>query len=194
MTGNDSETLRKCHKNEMEIFKANFITCLVCNDIPEIDNMDNAFTKRLRCINFPTEFVSEPKLPHQKKIDETLQTKLSLWKNDFMLLLLEYYKKFITNSIKAPKNVLEWTNTYKEEVDMYFNFLNECTEESEIHISNFQLYESFKIWFKNKFNNEKMPNNRGFLTGIRKHKNVERSIWADGKTTTGVKNLQLIEY
>lgn len=35
ITGNDAEALRKCHKNEMELFKANFITFLVCNDIPD---------------------------------------------------------------------------------------------------------------------------------------------------------------
>lgn len=193
ITGNDAEALRKCHKNEMELFKANFITFLVCNDIPDMDNMDNAFTKRLRCINFPTEFVANPTLPHQKKIDETLQSKLMNWKNDFMLLLLEYYNKFKKGNLTPPKNVLEWTNMYKEEVDMYFNFLNECTEESESNISNVQLYESFQYWFKKNYGNEKIPNNRGFLVGIRKYKNIDKSIWVDGKTTTGIKNMKLID-
>ena len=176
----------------MEPFKANFLTFLVCNDIPNIDNMDNAFTKRLRCINFPTEFVPEPKLPHQKKIDETLQTKLVLWKNDFMLLLLEYYIKFKTNNLKPTKNILEWTTMYKEEVDIYLNFINDCTEDSETHISNVQLYEVFKIWFKQKFNNDKIPNNRGFLIGLRKHKNIEKNVWVDGKSTSGIKNLSIV--
>lgn len=191
LTGNDTETLRKCHKNKMEPFKANFLTFLVCNDIPNIDNMDNAFTKRLRCINFPTEFVPEPKLPNQKKIDETLQTKLVLWKNDFMLLLLEYYLKFNNGNLKPTTNILEWTTMYKEEVDIYLNFLNDCTEDSETHISNVQLYETFKIWFKQKFNNDKIPNNRGFLIGLRKHKNIEKTVWVDGKNTSGIKNLSI---
>jgi phage/plasmid-associated DNA primase len=183
--------LRKCHKNEMESFKANFLTFLVCNDIPDMDNMDNAFTKRLRCINFPTEFVANPTLPHQKKIDETLQTKLMLWKNDFMLLLLEYYNKFKLGNLTPPKNVLEWTNMYKEEVDMYYNFLNDCTEDAETHVSNVQLYMVFQEWFKKNYGNEKMPNNRGFLAGIRKYKNIDKCIWVDGKTTTGIKNLSI---
>jgi P4 family phage/plasmid primase-like protien len=193
ITGGDTEMLRKCHKNEMETFKANFLTFLVCNDIPDIDNMDNAFTKRLRCINFPTEFVANPTLPHQKKIDETLQTKLMLWKNDFMLLLLEYYNKFKQGNLTPPKNVLEWTNMYKEEVDMYFNFLNDCTKEAETHVSNVQLYMVFQEWFKTNYGNEKMPNNRGFLAGVRKYKNIEKCIWVDGKTTTGIKNLNFVD-
>jgi len=193
LTGGDVEMLRKCHKNEMESFKANFNTFLVCNDIPDMDNMDNAFTKRLRCINFPTEFVSNPTLPHQKKIDETLQTKLMLWKNDFMLLLLEYYNKFKQGNLTPPKNVLEWTNMYKEEVDMYFNFLNDCTEEADTHISNVQLYMVFQEWFKTNFGNDKMPSNRAFVSGIRKYKNVEKGVWIDGKTTTGIKNICIVD-
>jgi P4 family phage/plasmid primase-like protien len=193
ITGNDAETLRKCHKNEMEVFKANFLTFLVCNDIPDIDNMDNAFIKRLRCINFPTEFIVNPTLPHQKKIDETLQTKIINWKNDFMLLLLEYYKKFKLGDLTSPKNVLEWTNMYKEEVDMYYNFLNDCTEESTTHLSNATLYEIFQLWFKKNYNNNKIPNNRTFVNGIRKYKNVEKYVWIDGKSTTGIKNIKINE-
>ena len=193
ITGGDTEMLINCHKNEMETFKANFITFLVCNDIPDMDNMDNAFINRIRCINFPTEFVANPTLPHQKKIDETLQTKLMLWKNDFMLLLLEYYNKFKQGNLTPPKNVLEWTDMYKEEVDMYYNFLNDCTEEAETHVSNVQLYIVFQEWFKKNYGNEKMPNNRGFLTGIRKYKNIERGLWIDGKSTTGIKNIKFID-
>ena len=48
-------------------FTANFITLLICNDIPECYDIDNAFSKRLRCINFPTEFVNEPKKDNKKK-------------------------------------------------------------------------------------------------------------------------------
>jgi phage/plasmid-associated DNA primase len=189
ITGNDSFNLRKCHKNEMESFKANFITLLVCNDIPEIDNMDNAFSKRLRCINFPTEFVSEPKLPHQKKIDVNLQLKIIHWKNDFMLLLLEYYQKCKLGNLQPTANVLKWTNMYKEEADIYFNFLNECTEDSDKNISNVFLYDLFKLWFKKNFNNEKMPNNRMFIANIRKYKNIEKSVFINGQTTSGIKNM-----
>jgi phage/plasmid-associated DNA primase len=72
ITGRDSTTLRNCHSNDMIDFSPNFITFLICNDIPECDDIDNAFSKRLRCINFPTEFVNDPKLEHQKKIDTSI--------------------------------------------------------------------------------------------------------------------------
>jgi phage/plasmid-associated DNA primase len=153
--------------------------------------MDNAFTKRLRCINFPTEFVPCPKLPNQKKIDETLQTKLILWKNDFMLLLLDYYKIFKEGNLAPPPNVTQWTKMYKEEVDVFYNFLNECTEDSEINISSASLYLIFKEWFYKNYDDEILPKNKQFLTGIKKYKNYSKSIWCDGKVTTGFKNLKL---
>ena len=66
ITGRDSTTLRNCHSNDMIEFTAKFETLLICNDIPDCDDIDNAFSKRLRCINFPTEFVAEPKKQNQK--------------------------------------------------------------------------------------------------------------------------------
>ena len=45
-------------------------------------------------------------------------------------------------------NILEWTNKYKEDTDIYLQFINENTEESETHIHTTILYEQFKKWFK----------------------------------------------
>jgi phage/plasmid-associated DNA primase len=92
ITGRDSSSLRKCHSNDMVDFTAKFITLLICNDIPDCDDIDNAFSKRLRCINFPTEFVNEPKKDNQKKIDVKINQNFDYWCLDFMLLLIEYYK------------------------------------------------------------------------------------------------------
>ena len=113
-------------------FTGNFITLLICNDIPECDDIDNAFSKRLRCINFPTEFVSDPNKENQKKIDVNINQNFDYWKLDFMLLLIEYYKKYtITHELKSTNNILKWTDQYKEDTDLYLQFLNECTEENK---------------------------------------------------------------
>jgi len=194
ITGNDETRLRECHKNEIILFKANFITMLICNDIPEVDDMGNAFTKRLRCINFPTEFVSDPKFPHQKKIDKTIQEKMIYWRNDFLLILLEYFKIYKkTKDVVPSKNVLKYTTDYNEEVDKYHIFLEEATEESSEHLSNAILFDTFKIWHKQKYPAEKIPNNRDFINGIKKHKNIEKGVKINGKTTTGIKYLKLTE-
>ena len=194
ITGRDSTTLRNCHSNDMIDFTANFITLLICNDIPECDDIDNAFSKRLRCVNFPTEFVNEPKKENEKKIDVNINKNFDYWKLDFMLILIEYYKKYTkTHELKPTENILKWTNQYKEDTDLYLQFLNECTEDNnDGHIHCSTLYTSFKEWYKNNNPQNKIPSNKEFLNNIKKHKDV-RKIKIAGIPQWGIKNLKLID-
>ena len=192
ITGRDSTTLRNCHSNDMIDFTAKFITLLICNDIPECDDLDSAFSKRLRCINFPTEFVLDPKENNQKKINPNINENFEYWKNDFMLLLIEYYKKYNLNKeLKPTDNILKWTNQYQEETDLYLQFLNDCTEESTSHIHTTTLYEAFKDWFKMNNPNTKIPSNREFINNIKKHKNLVK-VKVDGDTRLGIKHLKIL--
>jgi P4 family phage/plasmid primase-like protien len=198
ITGRDSTTLRNCHSNNMVQFTAKFITLLICNDIPECDDIDNAFSKRLRCINFPTEFVDnpDPLKTNQKKINTNINANFDYWKFDFMLLLIDYYKKYcLCGKLTVTKNILKWTDQYKEDTDLYLQFLNECTEESTTHIKTVDLYDRFKTWYKNSNPTKKIPSNREFCTGIRKYKTIEE-VRVEGvkSTTTGIKYLQIIDF
>jgi hypothetical protein len=89
-------------------------------------------------------------------------------------------------------NHLKIENIIKEK-NMYETFLTDCTREAEKNVSNVQLYMVFQEWFRKNHGNDKMPKNREFLTGVRKYKNIEKCIWVDGKTTTGIKNIKIIE-
>lgn len=106
---NDSFSLRRPHSNEMEDFKANFITLIVCNDNPKFDHINDALEKRLRFVTFPTKFVENAKIDDQneKEIDKTIHLKLTNWKNDFMLILLEHYKIYMNEGLKTPESVME---------------------------------------------------------------------------------------
>ena len=175
-------------------FYANFITLLICNDIPDCDNIDNAFSKRLRCLNFPTEFVNEPIKENQKKIDININKNFDFWKLDFMLLLIDYYKIYTKkNELHVTNNILKWTNQYKEETDIYLQFLNEYVEETQddkdrIHCVT--LYETFKDWIRDTNPNTKIPNDREFVKNIRKHKNVE-DIRIGDKVRRGIRKNKL---
>ena len=195
ITGRDSTTLRNCHSNDMIDFTANFITLLICNDIPECDDIDNAFSKRLRCLNFPTEFVTDPAKENQKKIDVNININFEYWRSDFMLLLIKYYKKYAEkHELKATNNILKWTNQYQEETDLYLQFVNECTEENnDDHIHCSTLYESFKNWFKVNNPNTKIPSNKEFVNNLRKYKEIKKVI-INEKVLLGIKNLKLITY
>ena len=192
ITGRDSTTLRNCHSNDMIDFTANFITLLICNDIPECDDFDNAFSKRLRCINFPTEFIDNPIKDNQKKIDVNINKNFDYWKLDFILLLIDYYKNYTnTHILKTTDNILKWTNQYKENTDIYLQFLMEKTEENKDgHIHCSTLYEEFKFWYKNNNPGLKIPSNKEFINNIKKHKEVMQ-VRVDDKSQLGIKNLKL---
>jgi P4 family phage/plasmid primase-like protien len=197
ITGRDSTTLRNCHSNDMIDFTAKFITLLICNDIPECDDIDNAFSKRLRCINFPTEFVNEPIKENQKKIDVNINKNFEFWKNDFILLLIEYYKKYTeTHKLNPTENILKWTNQYKEDADVYLQFLNDFVEETndeKDRIHCISLYILFKDWFKMNNPNTKIPCDKEFIRNLRKYKDVEDAVRIDDKVRKGIKKNKLKE-
>jgi phage/plasmid-associated DNA primase len=177
-------------------FTANFITLLICNDIPDCDDIDNAFSKRLRCINFPTEFVDNPINDNQKKIDVNINKNFDFWRLDFILLLIECYKKYKkTHELKSTENILKWTNQYKEDTDMYLQFCNENIEETDddkdrIHCT--VIYAQFKEWFKFNNPNSKIPNDKEFIKNLKKYKKVEEYVRIGDKVRRGVKNNKII--
>lgn len=191
ITGRDMTSLRYCHGNDKIKFSPKFLVFLICNDIPDCDDIDNAFSRRLRCINFPTEFVDEPKTPTQKKINPNINQNFNNWKNDFMLLLINYYKKYKeTNTLAPSKNILKWTDRYKETTDIYLTFLNECTMESDEDIHCIDLYNIFKEWFNDRNPGAKKPTNKDFVIGIKRYKEV-KPIKINAKSQLGIKKLGL---
>jgi P4 family phage/plasmid primase-like protien len=195
LTGKDSTSLRNCHSNEIVKFKPKFVTIFICNDIPDCDEIDKAFSKRLRCIHFPTEFVNEPRQENQKMVDVNINTNFKYWKLDFMLLLIEYYKKYIeTHRLNATEKILKWTNQYEENTDLYLQFLNEYVEETnddKDRIHCFVLYNHFKEWFKMKNPNSKIPSDKEFGRNLRKYKQVEEGLRIEDKVRIGIKKNKL---
>jgi prophage antirepressor-like protein len=80
----------------------------------------------------------------------------------------------------------------EKDTDMYLNFLNECTEKSDLHIHTVTLYKHFKYWFKQNNPNAKIPGNKTFISGIRKHVTLD-GVRVIDKTSTGIKNLSIIK-
>lgn len=193
ITGRDSTQLRACHQNEMVDFEPQFVTLFVCNDIPETDDLDTAFSKRLRCINFPTEFCDKPVKENQKQINIAINKKFNSWRNDLMLLLLEHYKVYQTeNKLVATKNILKWTKKYESETDVYLQFLNECTEEKEgERLKMKTIVEHFRDWWKGNIN-PVPPGRNTVIHGFRKHLEIKK-IKISNIMAIGVKNIVIID-
>ena len=119
LCGNDMIQARGLYKDCVE-FKPQFGMIFQMNDKPELSKVDDAIGKRLKIINFPFQFVDNPTLEYQKKIDMNLKNKFEndvRYHQQMMLILLKTYNKYIkdTQSIIDPPEVVAETNTYLEE-------------------------------------------------------------------------------
>ena len=159
ITGKDKFTGRLLYSNNEITYRFCFKLILLCNDKPNIDKPDDmAFWDRCRCVDFPTTFCDNPKNKNEKKVDRHIDDKIKLWKNDFMILLLEYYKIYKKNGLVATKKVLQYTKKYKNDNDYYSSFVDEYIEEKEKgKIKWADLRDTFIEWYKSNYDT-KIPN------------------------------------
>jgi hypothetical protein len=116
-----------------------------------------------------------------KQIQEQEKTKQDQEKTKQMQIELDMIKE--KNKEQPIKNI--------KIKDMYFDFLEECTEENkEGHIHCTTLYESYKEWFKINNPNIKIPGNKIFVAAIKKHKDIVK-VKVDNQSQLGIKNLKI---
>lgn len=190
LTGRDDVTCRQMYSSEIIEFKPIFGLIMLRNKIPEFDKSDEAIWDRCKCIKYPTKFVDEPNKENEKKKDDKLGMKLKNWKNDFMLLLLEFYVKYKEEGLKEPESVKHYTQGTKEDQDIYSKFFNECTEPSKTHIHKSVLYIAFKEWYKTNNIGTNMPSSHVFGTELEK-KYIVKSVKMNGMAAQGVMCLNL---
>ena len=113
---------------QMEEFDVQAKCHLACNEKPKVNTTDGGTWRRLRVIDFPNKFVSDPKLPNELPMDETIMQKvLSVeWAECFMAYLVHLHMegKGLTK-LTPPKEVEAYTNEYKEESDGVAKFMSE---------------------------------------------------------------------
>jgi P4 family phage/plasmid primase-like protien len=196
LSGNDILTARALFENEIVSFIPQFSMILLCNDVPQFDNQnDHAMWERCRYINFPITFVDDPKNNNQKKIDYNLSDKLLHWKEDFVLLLIDYYNLYKKEGLLPEQSVLNFTNEIKDEQNIYKQYMEERTKKSESHIHTSALYSDFKKWLINMNHDIKnIPSNKKFVKELRNSGTIAicDRIKIKNISSTGIKNLSLI--
>jgi phage/plasmid-associated DNA primase len=101
---------------------------LACNEKPKVNTQDGGTWRRLVVVDYPSKFVADPKLPHEKPIDETFvqKTVSEEWATCFVSYLVHLYtegKGF--RKIVPPEKVMAYTSEYKEDNDIIAKFLRE---------------------------------------------------------------------
>jgi P4 family phage/plasmid primase-like protien len=171
---------------------------LACNELPEVKGEDTAIWRRIRVIDFPSKFVSDPQEENEYKLDTTLPVTMRediTWRQTFMNILLEYYYL----DIPEPREVQIKTNQYRDDNNEVFAWCEENISFVEGSIC--KLSELCRRYFENKPNPDNKTKGKfkktfeDFLKILKKaHPKVHidcRSSSHKGHTYQGWKNIEI---
>ena len=193
LTGRDKIKTRYNHGNDMIEFEVNYKIILLCNKVPEPDQDDKAYRKRLKCIEFPTTFSDNPINANEKKINYNLE--LEKLKQYFILILIKYFNNYEKNGLPNNEQIEELTHKINIENNKALEFMIQKTEISDDNNIHTQvLYDKFKDWLYENYPNDKIPSNRIFLQNIKLNYIVCDNIIVNKKKSTGIRNLQIKNY
>ena len=150
LTGGDKFLARPLFKDPI-IVKPQIKLLLTCNNLPHIPATDKGTWRRLRVVEFGSEFVDNPVGPRQYKIDKTLKQDIENWAPQFMALLIETFKDYKKNGLHEPNDVVQFTKKYQQDSDHFLEFINENIEDSDNkkdYITMASAWDTFKSWFK----------------------------------------------
>jgi putative DNA primase/helicase len=169
LSGNDKISARALFKEPIE-FYPQFKTILTCNKLPFIPSNDGGTWRRLRVAPFEMSFVSDPRESHERKKDKFLKDKMENWKEAFLFILIKRYNdRYKKNGLIEPNKIKEFTNEYKRQSDIFYEYINEQLEftnnvKDKINLTN--MYNDFKIWFKEAHTERKIPTRSEFKDNI----------------------------
>ena len=169
LSGGDKIMARPLYSNPFE-FKPQFKMVLCCNDLPHIPGDDDGTWRRIRVVYFPSKFTDNPKESNEYQKDIHLPEKMKNWKQQFIAMLLETYKKYIREGLKEPDCVLEHTKEYERKSDSFADFVYdklEQTKNKKDTVSLTSLYPIYKVWYSESFS-EKPPSKNDFKANMEK--------------------------
>jgi phage/plasmid-associated DNA primase len=163
MSGGDPITTRALYQDNIT-YIPQFVANIQCNNKPSLGKIDGGIQRRLKIIPYKFEFKDENDIntsnPNHKKRDYLLPELIKNEKfiNEFMLLLIEYTKKFYNediNKIIIPENVKNETNDYMEDNNHLLGFIKnglEITNNEKDRIKTSDLHSHYTTsQYKDKF-------------------------------------------
>lgn len=152
LSGGDTIMARPLYHEPIE-FKPQFKMVLTCNHLPKITSNDCGTWRRIRVVEFKSQFVDSPDINdiNQYKADCELPSRLEEYKEAFMNILIKYYKNYKLNGLDEPDDVKQYTKEYQKNSDFYSEFFSEFLVETNnpkdiVKID--QVYSIFKNWYK----------------------------------------------
>lgn len=169
LTGGNKITCRKLFE-DVEEFKPQAHWFLVCNNLPKISSDDGGTWRRVGCVEFVSSFVDNPHddkysdNPYVFPRDDEIGIKLAEFREVFFSYLVNViYPEFKKFGIKEPKEVEMKTNSYRQDNDLFYQYIRERLEvKSDGVLKITEAYGDFKYWFKQSGVDSKIPSNKEF--------------------------------
>ena len=172
LTGGDMIMARQLFKEPIE-FRPQFKLVLCCNHLPSVPPDDIGTWRRIKVVEFISRFVKNPNPnnPYEFPRDNTLEDKIVDWKEAFMHILLNYYKKYVeVGSLNEPKEVTAATDEYQKMSDVYIEFVEDKlvqTSNKDCILKLEDAYGVFRTWYKSGCDG-KLPPRKDFKTALEK--------------------------
>lgn len=170
LTGNDKIQVRDLFKgsDDMIEFVPQIKFFMACNDLPEVNSIDDGTWRRIRVIHFGSKFVDNPTKPNEFPIDTTLKTRMPDWSQCFISYLINLYVNTYSKMkyLKEPIKVLASTNQYKNDNNFYSEFVNDLltiTDNGKDKLKCDLIFGEFKSWYGSAYSNCKLPKRPEFL-------------------------------
>ena len=172
LTGNDKFQSRGHYQGFSKV-DATAKIALICNKLPSIGSDDPAIWNRVRILPFESKFpANNEEVPStfeeqiKKKIfyrDNTISEKLPSLRQALIWYLFQRYIDTTEKGFsKEPQQVIEATELYRKNNDVFLQFINERIVKDESDtcegISLNDMFLIFKDWYRETFNSNNCPN------------------------------------
>lgn len=191
LSGGDRILCRGLFKEPIE-FKPQFKMILCCNELPEIPSDDGGTWRRIRVVEFTSEFKEnpDPKNPKQFPLDLELSDKFDRWADVLISMLIEHHKGMDAKTVTEPVEVRIATEGYKKNNDAIGQYISEKMvkdEDSTERVLLNKTYTDFKVWaYQAMQKGKKIPDRNQFRAYMEKVFGVYPS---DGKGWKGIRYL-----
>ncbi len=147
LTGDGYITARALFGNPVT-FKQTHKIIMLTNHSPRIpDSDDYAMWRRVIRIPFNVRFMNNPKLPHERKQDKDLMTKLRAEYPGILAWLIRGCLAWQREGLNPPTAVIESTEKYREDEDLTGQFCDERLTIGEgYRIPAGELYRAYSLW------------------------------------------------
>ncbi|GAX84770.1 hypothetical protein CEUSTIGMA_g12192.t1 [Chlamydomonas eustigma] len=150
LSGGDTVQTRELFKSPCE-WRPQFKLFLLCNQLPNVPSDDGGTWRRIRVVEFGSKFVHRPERANEFPIDMELSKKIDGWKEHFMALLIDYYKRYVSTPLHEPDAVVECTREYQRTNDHMADFLDTCLVvgcPNNVTVTMDEVFSEFKEWVR----------------------------------------------